>query len=608
MSNGRLPEEIVDAVLKHHDIVDVVKKYVHLTKQGKNFKGLCPFHSEKTPSFTVTADKQIFYCFGCSAGGNAIKFVMEMEGLSFPEAVRSMAEEADIRFDWQEQPSEPTEQQKDRASLLKAHEIAAKLYHYLLKNTDHGKPAMDYLKSRGFSDKLIDTFQIGYAPSNWDTLAQFLQQRGYALPLMEQGGLISARSNGNGYVDRFRDRIMFPIHDVKGNVIAFGGRILGDGQPKYLNTSETVLFNKSRNMYNFHQARGAIRKSQTVVLFEGYVDVIKAWEAGVLSGVATMGTSLTEHHAHVIKQNAQHVIVCYDGDNAGQTAAEKSIPILESAGCGVSIAVIPSRMDPDEYIQAYGAERFMSEIIGSAVSSTKFKLIFLARNHTLQDDEGRLKYIQAALKIIAEIPSPIEREHYLKDLSTEYHYSLDALKQDLHQIREQMQKVKSYGDNKDNSWNNVMNDRRAPDRAPTLFPAYHNAERKLLAAMIGDREVTFYVEQQLGAQFNVEAHAAIAAYLYAYYAQGNDPEPSRFIATLQDNRLESAASSISMTESSSGLNQQVLDDYIREIKKFPRQMEIDRKKEEMNRAERSGDVMRAVQIASEIITLERQMK
>lgn len=608
MSNGSIPDEVVDAVLKHHDIVDVVGKYVHLTKSGKNFKGLCPFHSEKTPSFTVTPDKQIFYCFGCHAGGDAIKFLMEMEASSFPETVRQMAEEAGIRIDWEEIPMEQTELQQEKELLVNAHELAAKFFHYLLMNSDSGKTAMNYLRSRGFTEKLIDTFQIGYAPPTWDTLAQFLGKRGFQLPRMEKGGLLSARMGGDGYVDRFRNRIMFPIGDAKGKVIAFAGRVLGDEQPKYLNTPETVLFNKSKTLYNYHQARAAIRKTQSIVLFEGYADVIKAWEAGVVNGVAAMGTALTDQHARMIKQNAEHIVLCYDGDDAGQSAAYKNLAVLESVGCSVSVAMLPKKMDPDEYITVYGARSFINDIMDAACASTKFKLIYLSRSHNLLDNDGKLKYIHAALKLIAELKSPTEREHYLRELSLEYHYSLDALKQELHQIREHFQKVRHYGDNKENPWNNVMNDRRESATVPSLLPAYHNAERKLLGIMIADRDVAALVEQQIGAQFNVEAHAAIAAYLYAYYANGKAPDASRFISTLHDRQLESAASLITMTESNQGMNAQVIEDYIREIKKFPQQMEIEHKKEDMVRAERSGDIQQAAKIASEIITLEKRLK
>ncbi|WP_274651895.1 DNA primase [Paenibacillus humicola] len=610
MAYGYIPDSVIDTVLRHHDIVETVGKYVHLTKAGKYMKGLCPFHSEKTPSFTVTPEKQIFYCYGCGKGGNAIKFVEEIEGYSFPEAVRHMAEEAGIAIEWTGpagRSSGPENAVRDK--LIDAHELSAKLYHYLLKNTTHGQPAMNYLRSRGVTDKQIDHFMIGYAPAEWDTLARFLKERGFDPALMEKGGLLIARQDGSGHLDRFRDRIMFPILSRDGKTIAFAGRLLGDGQPKYLNSPETMLFGKSRTLYNFHHARAAMRKSRRVVLFEGYMDVIKAWSAGVDSGVASMGTSLTEEHCELLKRNAEEAVLCYDGDDAGQAAALKAIPLLEKAGLKVQVAMLPKGMDPDEFIERNGPLAFMRETIEHPVSVTKFKLLYTRKHHILLEEEGQKNYLLEAVGIIAELDSPIERELYLKELSREFAFSLEALKQDCFEHRQQLQKKKAQRDNNDNSWNNGRNEnRRTPSSAPAVLPAYQVAERKLLARMMQDAETAAAVHEKLGEAFNVEDHAAIAAYLYAYYAQGNDPDISRFIASLQDDRLERTAASISMMDDEFPLDGQMLDDFIWEILKVPQFREIDRKKEGMVRAERSGDMLAAAKIASEIIALERRLK
>ncbi|MDD9268659.1 DNA primase [Paenibacillus sp. GCM10023248] len=613
MRYGRIPEEVIEAVLKRHDIVDVIGRHVHLSKQGHYMKGLCPFHSEKSPSFTVTPEKQIYRCFGCHAGGNLIRFVMEIEGLSFSEAVTKLAEEADIPITWEEATEEQSEQQLERAALHKAYDFTAKLYHYILGNTEQGKVAKGYLASRGISDKLIDTFQIGYAPAMWDTLVQQLAKREFDLALMEKGGLISARQEGGGYVDKFRERIMFPICDATGKVIAFGGRSMGDAQPKYLNSPETMLFNKSRTMYNLHLARPNMRKLQQAVLFEGYVDVIKAWEAGIHNGVATMGTALTKEHAALLNRNAEQIVICYDGDNAGQSAAYKSIPILEETGSRVTVAMLPEGKDPDDYVKNYGFDRFVREIIEPAVPSMKYKLLYIRRNFKLHEDGDRLRYLQSAVKLISELHSPMEREHYLKQLASEFpDSSYEAMKLDLHEILLQSEKNRTDGDNKPILWNNVMNNGRPAERTrkktPSLLPAYHNAERLILAVMMHDRDVCAHVEEQLGDQFNVEAHAVLAAYLYAYYAQNAEPDASRYIAMLQDEQLESLASSIVMMGAGHGMNEQVIDDYIRQIRKVPMQEEVERKKEEQVRAERAGDPLRAAQIAIEIIALEKRLK
>ncbi|GIP35820.1 DNA primase [Paenibacillus sp. J2TS4] len=608
MSYGRIPEEVIEAVLNYHDIADVVGKYVNLTKQGQYLKGLCPFHSEKTPSFTVTPERQTYYCFGCHAGGNSIHFLMEKEGYSFIEAVRHMAEEANIPITWESSSGEETERQKEASALLAAHELAAKWYHYVLLNTEQGRHALEYLRSRGLGDKWIDFFQIGYAPPMRDKLGQFLMKRELPQPMLERAGLIAARSDGSGYIDRFRDRIIFPIHDYKGRVIAFAGRALGDFQPKYLNSPETPLFNKSRQLFNLHHARPTIRKSGQAVLFEGYMDVIKAWEAGVLNGVATMGTALTEEHALALRRVADTAIVCYDGDQAGQAAAYKSIPVLEKAGLHVKIAVIPDESDPDEYISAKGADKFRSEVVEAAMPAVQFRLAHIRTNFNLNDVDDKFRYLTTAARIIAELPSAIEREHYVKELSTEFSYSADAIKQEMNEFRQQFLKKREIGDNNENPWNNGIDNNRGMKKAPSLLPAFHIAEIKLLAAMMLDRDIAEEVSQRIGDQFNIEDHAALAAYLYAFYNQGNRPEISRFLAFLQDEGLSRLASSIAVRESGQGINPQVIEDYIREIKKVPYLNAIKQKKQEMVQAERSGSIVQAAQIASEIITLEKQLK
>lgn len=601
----RIPNEVIEAVLKSHDIVEVVGKYVHLTKQGHYMKGLCPFHSEKTPSFTVTPEKQIFYCYGCHAGGNAIHFIMEMEGYTFAEAVRQMAQEAAIPVDWEPQEEQQTEQQLERATLYQAYELSSKWYHYILLNTEQGKPALEYLRSRGINDRIIDTFQIGYAPPMWDKLAQFLEKRQFALPLMEKGGLLSKRSEGAGYIDKFRDRIMFPIYDYRGRIIAFGGRAMGDVQPKYMNSPETALFNKSRHLYNIHQAKAAIRKNRSVVLLEGYVDVIKAWESGVFNGVASMGTALTPEHAAMLRRDADEAVLCYDGDVAGQAAAFKSIGLLEKEGFHVKVAVISNGMDPDEFISAYGGERFQKEIIDNALPSLKYKLLYIRKNFNLQDVDGRLRYLETSLRMVAELVSPVDREHYVKDLSGEFQYSVDTMKQQMNEYRQDFLKKRQMGDNPGHTWNNVMNSGKLPDRTPSLKPAYHNAEVMLLSVMMHDRDTAEYVRSQLGEDFNDDTHAALAAYLYAYYADNNESDISRYLATLQDEKLERRASFISMIDPNHAINIQVIDDYIREIRK---QGQLKLLEEKKRLASQTPDPIEAAQMYQEIITLENQLK
>lgn len=606
MTYGKIPEEVIDAVRKRHDIVDTVGKYVHLTKQGKYMKGLCPFHSEKTPSFTVTPELQIFHCYGCGKSGNVIRFVEEMEGYTFPEAVRVLAEEADIPVTWTSDGG--SQQDPTRQKLVEAHELAVKFYHYYLNNARQGEKAKRYLRERGMSDRLIDQFMIGYAPDDWDVLTKFLLGRGYDPVLLEQGGLISAKNDGSGYVDRFRGRIMFPLYDANGKASAFAARIVDEGSPKYLNSPESRLFVKSRTLYNLHLAKAAIRKRKQVVLFEGYMDVIKAWQAGVDNGVATMGTALTEEHCSMLRRHAEEVLLCYDGDDAGQAAAFKNIPLLEAAGLKVVMAVLPKGKDPDDYISEYGPDSFLREVIDSPVSVTKFKLIYSRKNHILLKEEGRKNYLMEAVAIVAGVESSTEREVYLKELSREFDISLDALKQDCHGIRLELQKKKPQRDNNDNSWNNGRNEKRRAPGAPKILPAYMHAERRLLHVMMQDKEIAEIVHERVGDAFNARDHAALAAYLYAYYAQGYEPDAARFVQTLDDPGLEETASSILLMEDNSSREETSLHAYIETILKEPELRNIERKKEEFARAERAGDAILAAQLYIEIMTLERGLK
>jgi DNA primase len=607
LNYGMIPQSVIDEVLRRHEIAETVGKYVHLTKNGKYLKGLCPFHSEKTPSFTVTPEKQIFHCYGCGKGGNVIKFVMEMEGESFPEAVKTLAEDAGIPVTWSAvSHDEPTEVQKEKKLLHEAHDYSAKLYHYLLQNIEVAQTAREYLLSRGFNNSLIDQFGIGYAPARWDTLTQALERKGYSLQEMEAGGLLSRRQGSEGYVDRFRDRVIFPIHDASGQIIAFAGRLLSEGQPKYLNSPETVLFNKSRTLYRLHEARPAIRRTRQAVLFEGYVDCIKAWSAGVHNGVATMGTALTQEHAAHLRRYADEIILCYDGDDAGQAAAHKSIPLLEEAGFRVRVSVLPNRMDPDEYITSHGSEPFVREFIEGAVSAVKFQLIYLRKSHILLEEDGRIRYIRDAVKIVARRDSPTERELLFKELSQEFGISLDTLKQESLEVRQQ-EKLGNTGDIPAGSWNNEWNERRITPKNPPLGTANVNAERQLLSWMMQDKETSLLVQQRLGDRFQVEDHAALAAYLYAYYAQGNDPDIGRFVTVLQDDRLERSASAIALIEVPYGDKE--LEDFLRTIERASASKgTIEEKYEQARRADRAGDALQAAQILQEIMALEKQRK
>lgn len=599
----RIPDELIEKVRTSQDIVELVSEYVTLKKQGRNYFGLCPFHGEKSPSFSVAPDKQIYHCFGCGSGGNAFSFLMNIEGFSFLEAVKHIAQRTGIDLPQLERQQGSSKTSDERAVMADAHELLAKLFHHYLLNTEQGLTALEYLKKRGFSDEVISRFQIGFAPDSWDSATNFLSRRGFSLELSEKAGLLGKRDFDGKFFDRFRNRIMFPIWDRNGKVIGFGGRILDSGEPKYLNSPETMLFNKGKNLYALHLSRPEMRKKQQAVLFEGYVDTIAAWRAGVENGVATLGTSLTDEQAKLLKRNVPSVVICYDSDQAGVEASFRASAILLKAGCNVKIAQMPDGLDPDDYIQKYGAEKFNRDVIGASLTVMAFKISYYRRGKNLNDEGERMLYIEEIIKEISQLPSAVEKDHYLRQLADEFNLSLDALKQQqFHTAKQQKRKKDNVDTNRNNSPRNNSFFNKP------LLPAYHNAERILLAHMLKDTDVAIRVQESLGGSFNIEEHSAVAAYLYAFYEEGNLPNVGLFLQRIEDNKLKRIASELAMLTVNEHLSDKEMSDYIRQITNYPRWLEIQGKEKLKKEAERGQDFARAAQIAMEILQMKKELK
>lgn len=609
-------EEFVQQVRSAIDIVEVISEYVPLKKSGRSMVGLCPFHSEKTPSFHVSAERQFFHCFGCKAGGDVYSFLMQMEQLTFPEALRKLAERAGIPFPTAD--SQAAENQNTaKLAMYEAHKLAAKLYHHVLTSLPYGEKALAYLRKRGLSEQTIVEYQIGYAPDSWDFLTNRLKKRGFSLPLMVEAGLLARSENGQRIYDRFRGRIMFPIHDTQGEVIGFGGRSLDGSQPKYLNTPETPLFSKSHVVFNLHRSRTAIRKRKQAILFEGYVDVIAAWQAGVQQGVATLGTALTEQQARMIRRNADQVIVCYDGDAAGQEAAEKAVALLQEAGCSVRVAMLPQGVDPDEYIRRNGAEAFSQNVLLQAVPVMAFRLQQLRAKHVLRDEDDQARFVQEALQLIAQLPSPVERDLYERQLAAEFSLSLDAIKAEARKAYRQ-QKIQQQRDKVTSAWNNSINNGKFT-LTKTLPPAHHTAERMLLYYMMRSREVAERVRQECGARFYTDEHSALAAYLYAYYAEGHPEDPGRLIHYVQDEKCKQLASGLAMMECKEHVSDEEISDYIRQVNNYPLRAQLDELRVEQQRlakqaaneadeTARRKTVMEAARLGMRIHELENALK
>ncbi|MCL6593966.1 MAG: DNA primase, partial [Alicyclobacillus sp.] len=425
----KIPDAFVEELRRRLDIVEVVSEYVHLRRSGRSYVGLCPFHNERTPSLSVSPDRQLYHCFGCGAGGTVIRFVMDAEGLTFTEAVIRLAERAQLPLPAGFAEGVPAEDSSDHTRLLQAHQLAAKLYAYILMNTSAGVQALTYLETRGFTRQTMVEFALGYAPAGTDTLVQFLRKRGFSPAELVAAGL-AVELDGR-VLDRFRHRVVIPIVDGQGRVVAFGGRALADdAKPKYLNSPETAVFHKSALLFNLHAARKAIRQSRTAVLMEGYMDVLTAWQAGVHNAVASMGTSLTEQHARLLRRYADRVVLAYDGDTAGREAARRALAVLTDTGLTVRVAQFPEGADPDDWVRQHGPAA-LHEQLQQACTEVQFLLAEVRRTANLRGEAGRHDFLRQALAILAMRATPVERESELRRLSQEFHLSLESLQDEL---------------------------------------------------------------------------------------------------------------------------------------------------------------------------------
>lgn len=397
-------ERFLDELLSRSDIVDVVSSYVQLTKKsGSNQFGLCPFHSEKTPSFSVSSDKQIYHCFGCGKGGSSINFIMEMENLSFPEAVAFLAR----RYGMQIPEESPDEYRGKRTRLLELNKDAARFFYENLRKPI-GRSAVDYINARGISKEMVVRFGLGMAPDSWNTLFDEMRKKGYSPQDMLDAGLIKSGKNG-GYYDAFRNRLMFPVIDVRGSVIGFSGRILGDGEPKYLNSPDTIVFKKSKNLFGMNLAKKS--KLGKIILVEGNVDVVSLHQAGVDCAVASLGTSLTPDQARLISRYTDNAVICYDSDGAGMKAAQRAIDILEKTGLNVKVLQVPGAKDPDEFIKEKGSDAFKL-LLERSENHIEYRIMAIRKKYDLDINEGRLGFLNEATELLSTLSNAIEREVY----------------------------------------------------------------------------------------------------------------------------------------------------------------------------------------------------
>ena len=413
--SGFIPEDKIADIRNTADIVDIISEVVILKKSGRNYLGLCPFHQEKTPSFTVSPDKQIFHCFGCNEGGNVFSFLMKHQGMTFPEAVRTLARRYGISLPREERSPEQKKAESERQRLLTVNALAAEYFHHCLVNGNGGTPARAYFARRGIESDIIEKFKLGYAPTGWDNLLNYLQTKSISPRVAEQAGLI-VRKQAGGYYDRFRNRIMFPITDVAGRVIAFGGRVLDDALPKYLNSPETPLYNKGRTLYGLESARQKCRETETVYITEGYMDFLAVYRHGIRNVVATLGTSMTVEHVRLLKGYVTKAVMVFDSDEAGLKAARRGIELFNTEkGIKAFILSLPEGHDPDSYLMQNGAEQFLN-LAANARETMLFLIDEAVKKYGLSVD-GKLRVVSEMETVVAAVEDELARSLYVKELA-----------------------------------------------------------------------------------------------------------------------------------------------------------------------------------------------
>ena len=504
------PPSFIDELVARNPIEDVVGQYVTLKRSGSNMFGLCPFHGEKTASFSVAPDKGIYYCFGCHKGGGAINFMMELEGLSYPDAVRALAKRAGMEVPEDEQYQSRYRQQERLWALMKE---AGRFFHAALYSPE-GKECLEYTQKRGLSKSIITRFGMGFAPNSWNSLVTAMKAKGYTDQELIAADLVGEK-NGRIY-DRFRNRLMFPIIDVRGNVVGYGGRVLDDSKPKYLNSNETVIFNKRKNLFGLNLAKKT--KLGYLILVEGNIDVVTMHQYGFDNAVASLGTSLTEEQATLISRYAEQVILLYDGDAAGQKATRRAIPILEKAGIHVKVLQIPDGMDPDDYLQKFGADRFKMLLDGST-NRVEYQLSAIRGNYDLNIDDQRVKFMQESADLISSLGSAAQREVYGNRVAEAAKVSFETMKLEITKAYKRRQ-------------NKQRKQQEAIDLAPVkaLQPKsrtirYDNvksavAEEGILAQILREPAMLDQAGSLKAEDFSVELLGRVYAQLLDRYKQG----------------------------------------------------------------------------------------
>lgn len=472
-------ENILDEISRRLDILDVVAESVKLSRKGDRYWGLCPFHDEKTPSFSVSPGKNMFYCFGCNCGGNLFTYIMKRDGLNFPEAVQKLAEQTGVQLQ-----SPKMRRGADRfRKVVEVNQAATTLFRQFLRDGEKAAKARDYLGQRHLNEGIIDRFQLGYAPADWQALLNRLLEKGFEQEWIKESGLVKRSKNRDSYYDLFRDRIIFPILDYQGNAVGFGGRSLGDAVPKYLNTPETDVYVKRHHLFGLYQARETIRKCNEAILVEGYMDCLKLHQHGLCQTVASLGTAFTKEQSQLLRRYTENVMVLYDGDAAGQREALRAIDLMEEQGFNIDVLTLPVDQDPDDFLDEHGKEEFLQYIQNNRVSYIEFKMKRYIAVEDKLDLQAKIRVINGIKNDIGRLPSAILRDNYIKMLSR------------LLKIEENL--ILKEIDSNSGHKNTIYRNKRTVKRDNIKYGNY-SLEEKILAAVLHNREIAETLSSQLG--------------------------------------------------------------------------------------------------------------
>ncbi|MGB9977298.1 DNA primase [Thermovenabulum sp.] len=601
---GLFSEDVIKEVQSRVDIVDLVSDYVKLKKSGENYVALCPFHSEKTPSFTVSPKKQLFYCFGCGTGGNVFTFVMKKENLNFPEAVRFLAEKYGLEI--REYDDGISGSFRLKREIYNINKIAADFYHDVLLTKYEGEKAKDYLKSRGINIQTIEEFTLGYAPSNWDSLYNFLVKKGITPELIVQAGLIIPGRVKGSYFDRFRDRIIFPIKDIYGHIVGFGGRVIGEGEPKYLNSPDTPVFSKGSILYGLDKIKK--EEGNGILLVEGYMDVISLFQSGFKKAAASLGTSLTETQAKLLKKYTDEVIISYDMDLAGRNATLRGLEILKKEGFNIRILTLPEGKDPDEFIQKYGREEFERELHNSK-SIIEYLIKLEAEKLDLNNSTDRLKFIKKAVQLLSEVEDEVQRNFYIDKLYKDYEIPKNILMKAL--SGKNTENIPEIGLKYKNSQfrNNNKELLRKHSPVKSLNDGIYMAEREFLKILLNDPETCKKEAiKLLPIYFLYKNHREIFNVIMDLVKNGEVLSQEKIFLALSDKQEIASDMAKLLMESESVKKEENVEKLVLKIKKNYLRFAMKQLKERIKKAETIGEYNTVLNLLNYYQKLRKEME